>query len=154
MIIGVIVQICIVKIVETIWGDNMERLQIELNGRKLYWEDVCQFLEWFTYKMGKHTKITMDMLMDDRLVISDIDGVTDGIVSHVYTDMVGMKEENAKLLKSNHLLQDDLAIAADKLRKYRDNGVDILEDRLMSAERMLAKIGMSLNYKEKLVGTK
>jgi len=132
-----------------------DKLQIELNGRKFYWDDLYAFLEWFSYKMGKHTKIIIDMLMDGRLVIADVDGVTDEIIGTVYTDMMDMKNELSRMVDMNVKYAKTIDEQGKTIRELKnDRNVDLLESRLMYAEKMLDKIGMSLNYKEKLVGTK
>ncbi len=118
---------------------------ITIAGRTLYSEDVGMFLEWFVYKMGTHSKTVMDALMDGRLVIAGVEGLTDDIVGGVFEDISGMKDEVKRLER----LLVIYANTIDELeKKLRTQNVDLLENRLMDAEKMLSRIGMSLNYKE------
>ena len=118
--------------------------RIEIGGRKFYWDDIYQFMEWFVRATGPQAKQIMDGLMSKQWGLAEVGDLEDSVIGNIEDVIHHLEEENVKLGKERDRLLTKVKNMQVMLNEQKD--VEIIEDRLLEAERLLSRIGMSLNY--------
>lgn len=127
--------------------------RIEIGGRKFYWDDIYQFMEWFVGTTGIRSKEIMDGLMSKQWGLVEVGGLDDSIIGNLADILNKLEYDNKELTEECTGLRKTIYNRGETIRVLKDklgarSDVATLESRLMEAERLLGKIGLSLNYKE------
>lgn len=121
--------------------------------KEFHSDDIKRFLEWMVVMYGNDTKVLMDKLMagetcilDENELLIKISGELKERCEKYEIELEAYKSD----LKRSESMRAEMGKQIERLKTKIRNQVDIerMEERMLTAERQLERMSMSLQYKE------